>query len=339
MSSASERMFYLMRLAMGRHPAVDASVTIQTLIDACEEAQRTSNDVAWVVGNQVHEDEPGLNSSNAIYLADFRVDPRHVHILLVRGDPTVGRPTFANVKKKSVTSAASDDPDAVPAVSGLLVIERGVSATDKGQHRAVLERASGLGKSLVKEYLAVLLRRYSKSFPEKFEAEKKVRKKGEKREMIAYVPTVRLHPQQNASLKGDMEQGRIGGFRLMRGEAKYDGPADEAKIVGTNVQLQVKLTPTGNLNDVFKTLKNVREAMSSVVDFDSYNLQLLDAGDGADHSTQLLPMETLESTDMRYCRTVKATGFKSELEQCYPKFHDEIVSKAKAFFGQAAYWK
>ncbi|MBP5856081.1 hypothetical protein KAJ83_03610 [Marivibrio halodurans] len=339
MSSANERMFYLMRLAMGRYPAVDASVTIQILIEACEHARKKATDVAWVVGNQVHGDEPGINSSNAIYLADFRQDEKYVYILLVRGDPTVGRPTFANMKKKSVTPATSDDPDAVPAVSALLVIERGVLVSDKGQHRSILERASGLGKVMVRDYLAVLLRRYAKEHPDKFEAQKKVSKKGEKPETIQYSPTVKLHPQQNASLKNDMEQGQIGGFRLMRGEAKYNGPADEAKIVGTNVQLKVKLAPTGNVQDVFKTLKNVKEAMSDAVNFDSYKLDLLDTDDGDNHSTQLLPLETIDNADMRYCRTVKASGFSSELEQCYARFHEEIVDKAKKFFDLGDYWK
>ncbi|WP_102783793.1 hypothetical protein [Thalassospira sp. GB04J01] len=339
MSSANERMFYLMRLAMGRHPAVDASVTIPTLIDAIEYAREKATDVAWVVGNRVHGDEPGINSSNAIYLADFRLDENYVHILLVRGDPTVGRPTFVNMKNKSVTPATSDDPDAVPAVSALLVVERSISVNDKGQHRSILERASGLGKSMVRDYLAVLLRRYAKDHPDKFEAQKKVSKKGEKPETIQYSPTVKLNPQQNASLKNDMEKGQIGGFRLMRGEAKYNGPADEARIVGTNVQLQVKLTPTGNVKNVLKTLKNVKNAMSAAVDFDSYKLDLLDTDDGDEHSTQLLPLETIDNADMRYCRTVKASGFTSELEQCYPSFHEEIVVKAKKFFGQAEYWK
>jgi hypothetical protein len=339
MSSASERMFYLMRLAMGRYPAVDASVTLQTLIEACEYVQKKSDDVAWVVGNQVHGNQPGMNSSNAIYLADFHVDPKYIQILLVRGDPTVGRPTFANMKKKSVTPATSDDPDAVPAVSALLIVERSVLASDKGQHRSVLERASGLGKGMVRDYLAVLLRRYANDHPEKFEDQKKVSKKGEKPKTIDYVPTVKLHPQQNASLKSDMEKGQIGGFRLMRGAAKYTGPADEARIVGTNVQLQVKLAPTGNIQDVFKTLKNVKEAMSAAVDFDSYKLDLLDTEDGDNHSTQLLPLETIDSADMRYCRTVKASNFSSELEQCYPRFHEEIVVKAKKFFELGEYWK
>lgn len=338
MSSASERMFYLMRLGMGRHPAVDATVTVQTLIDACEEAHNGSSDIAWVVGNQVHADLPGMDSSNAIYLADLLVDTNHIQILLVRGDPTIGRPTFANIKKKSVTPAASADPDAVPAVSALLVVERNVSASDKGRHRMVLERASGLGKSMVRDYLAVLLRRYAKQHPDLFQAEKKVRKKGDKPETVEYAPTVRLHPQQNASLKSDLEDGRYGGFRLMRGEAKYNGPADEAKIVGTNVQLQVKLAPTGSLDDVFKTLKNLRDAMSTVVDFDSYKLDVIDDGEGG-HQTQLLPMETIDTNDMRYCRTVKADGFSSELEQCYADFHPEVVAKAKGFFGKPAYWK
>jgi len=338
MGSASERMFYLMRLAMGRHPAVDAAVGIDALIKACEEARDKSADVAWVVGNQVHGSVPGINSSNAIYLSDFLVDQNHIQILLVRGDPTVGRPTFANMQKKSITPAASSDPDAVPAVSALLVIERSISIVDKGLHKAILEKASGLGKSLVKDYLATLLRRYARNNPHLFSATKKVKKKGDRPETIEYTPTVRLHPQQNASLKNDLEQGRIGGFKLMRGEAKYNGPVDEAKIIGTDVQLRVKLAPTGSIEDVFKTLKNVRDAMSSLVDFDGYQLELVDPHD-AGHNTQLLPMETIETADMRYCRTVKANGFSTELEQCYAKFQNEIVNKAKGYFTSHEYWK
>lgn len=339
MSSTSERMFYLMRLAMGRNPPVDASVTIQTLVDACEEAQKKSLDTAWVIGNQVHEASPNASSSNAIYLSDLKIDAQHIHLLLVRGDPTVGRPNFANIKKKSVTAATTTDPDAVPAVSAHVVVERALRTTDHGQHRMVVERASGLGKSLVRDYLAHLLRQYARRHQELFVAERKVRKKGEKRETIDYFPTVRFHPQQNASLKADLEAGRIGGFTLMRGEAKYEGPADQAKVLKTNVQLTVKLAPTGDLGDVFKTIRNMKEAMSDAIGFESYKLELVDGGDDVGHETQLLPMETIDSADMRYCRTIRATDFKAELEQCYAAFHPEIVQKAKGYFGQTKYWE
>jgi hypothetical protein len=330
-------MYYLMRLAMGRLPAVDATVTLPVLIKACEEAREKAEDTAWIVGNQLHAEAPGRNASNAIYLSDFTSDERFVQLQLVRGNPTVGRPNFANVAKRKVTKATTADPDAVPAVSAVLVIDRSVQANEKGQHRMVLERAQGLGKSLVRDYLATLLHRYAVRHPDEFVAERKVKKKG-KREVIAYHPTIRLHPQQNASLKHDLEEGKIGGFSLMRGEAKYSGPVDEAKVLKTNVRLQVKLAPTGSLDDVYKTIRNMRDAMSGQIDFEGYKLALED-GDGSSHPTQLMPMETIDTEDMRYCRTVTADGFDDELEQCYPVFHPEIVSRAKGLISNSRYWK
>ena len=338
MSTGKERFFHLLKLAMGRRPNVDVAVNISTLIEAIEAEYASKNAIGWVVGHVITQDQSMSNSSNAIYISDLLINESYIEILLVRGDPTIGKANYVNIAKREVKPALSNDPDAVPAVSAHLVIEKtsAVSGSDAGRHRAILERASGLGKTMVREFLALLLDAYAKKHPELFVTKKKPKKKGELGEQVSYTPTVRLNPQPNASLQHDLQNGRIGGFELMRGVAKYNGPAEGQMIIKTNVRLHAQIIPTKDLNAVVTAAKNLIEHVKDI-DFDSMKLDLIDADDNI-RSTEMLPMENIETSDMRYCRTMKSIDFSSELEQCYAKFHNQILNNAKKFFKNKELW-
>jgi hypothetical protein len=333
-----ERYYYLLKLAMGRRPTVDVSVQLNALEDACKFFYDSESAVGWVLGTTISLDPNEANNSNAIFISDFRSTDKAIEILLIRGDPTIGTPNYVNVKKREVRPAVSNDPDAVPAVSAHLIIEKAEIAKggDQGRYRAVLERSSGLGKTMVREFLALLLKSYAEKKPEQFQTSKKPHKKGEKGEIVSYQPTIRLHPQQNASLKNDLENGRIGGFQLMRGVAKFGGPAEQQQIVRTSVRLHATIIPTRDVSKVVTLAKSVVETMVGV-EFDAMKLELLDS-DESRHFTDLLPMETIESSDMRYCRTMRATEFSKDLEQCYAKFNKEIISNGQKFLLTSRLW-
>lgn len=340
MTSGSERTFHLMRLAMGRFPPVDATVTIEKLADACQYAYDNKTDVVSVVRNTVLLEDSAVNPSNAIYLSDLDITPSYIKLLLVRGDPTTGRKSYTNVKTRSVIPAETNDPDAVPGVSTHIIIEKAIVATGdaKGKHRMILEKATNLGRTLVRDYIGVILARYANEHQDQFVATKKAQKKSDKPETVSYRPTVRFFPQPNASLKHDLENGKIGGFTLLRGTAKYNGPADAAHVMKSNVKLHAVLAPTGELDDVVKTAKNMAQVMMPSVDFGSLKLDLVD-DDGKLTSTQMLPMENIENSDMRYCRSITDDSFQELLDDCYASLHPEIVKRAIQKLDVKKYWE
>lgn len=79
----------LMKMAMGRYPAVDAVVLAGVLFEACKKYFA----IAYVVGSALSSDSM-VDPTNAIYIADLEDGPQFLSLLLVRGDPKRAIPAF-----------------------------------------------------------------------------------------------------------------------------------------------------------------------------------------------------------------------------------------------------
>lgn len=335
----AEKFLHLMKLGMGRYPAVNAEVYLQTLIDTCRFFYEKNEAIAYIVGTNAKAQDT-LDETNAIYISDIRDDENYFLILLVRGDPGRGLPSFVNPKNRQVKTIKSDDPGDVPGCSAHLVISKQsvASGKDEGRHRMALERTRGIGRSLAKSFMSNLMERFSKEYPEKFVAEKKRRSAKEKPETIQFRPTVTFNPQPNASLKKDLEEGKIGGFKLVRGKTEFQGEADDAKIQRLDLQLTARIVPTADFGRVRSLIDHVRQSLEKI-DFEAMNLELVDEQGQPVGNTKSVAIDKLEEADMRYCKTVPVNGLTGAVDDCYAEFYEPIVKSAKEALHAEKHWK
>lgn len=335
----ADKVFQLMKLSMGRYPAVNVEVFLQTLIDACEFFYAKGDAISFIVGTNAKAGE-GMDESNAIYISDFDNNADYFSLLLVRGDPGRGLPGFVNTKKRKVKPIKSDEPGDVPGASSHLIVSKQVIATggDQGRYRMAIERTRGIGRSLAKSFMTDLLARYAREHPEKFVADKKRRSAKEKPEAIAYRATVSFNPQPNASLKKDLEEGRIGGFKLVRGTKEFKGEADEPKIEHLDVKLSARIKPTSDYGKVRSLIDHVRQSFDGI-DFEALNLELVDEEGHPMGNTKAITFDRIDDADMRYCKTVPIEGLVGVISECYEKFQAPVIKAAKGVLHTEKHWK
>jgi len=335
----ADKVFQLMKVSMGRYPAVNAEVYLQTLIDACKFYYDKGDAISFIVGTNAKADA-SIDESNAIYISDFGDSADYFSLLLVRGDPGRGLPGFVNPKKRKVKPIKSDEPGDVPGASSHLIISKQaiVGGSDQGRYRMAVERTRGIGRALAKSFMADLLGRYAKEYPEKFVAEKKRRSAKEKPETIDYRPTVSFNPQPNASLKKDLEEGRIGGFKLVRGTKEFKGEAGEPKIEHLDVKLTARINPTNDFGKVRALIDHVRQTFDGI-DFEALNLELVDEDGQPMSNTKAIAIDKLDDADMRYCKTVPIDGLVGTILECYDKFQAPVIKAAKSVLHTEKHWK
>tara|TARA_R110002020_G_scaffold3766_7_gene16564 strand:+ start:420 stop:1349 length:930 start_codon:yes stop_codon:yes gene_type:complete len=288
----------------------------------------------------ITEADGSYKETNAIYISDLEDGASTFSILMVRGDPGRSLPSFVNPKSRLVKAVHSDDPDDVPGASSHLVISKKVlvGGHHGGRHRAAMERARGVSRALAREFLTSLMARYATDFPDKFVAEKARRSKKEKAEEISYRPTVAFHPQENGSLKKDLEEGRIAGFKLRRGVAEFEGEANEAKIQSLDVQISARIIPTDEYGKVRALIDHVRQAFDQI-DFEGLNLELIDDQGHALATTKTVNVDQLDGGgDLRYVKTVPITGLEDPIDDCYAKFYPPILDAGKNAVANEKNW-
>ncbi|MBY5797763.1 hypothetical protein [Rhizobium leguminosarum] len=328
---------HLMKLAMGRHPAVSVDVHLDVLIKACDYYFKKNDAISYISGAGKLADG-SIDPTNAIYISDIRDEANYLCLLLVRGDPGRRLPSFVNPATRVVKPVAPQDSGDVPGASSHLVIAKAeiATGTDQGRHRMAIERTTGLSKTLARDFLTSLMARYAEDFPAEFVASKRRKNKKDKPEEIAYRPTVRFNPQQNASLKNDLENGKIGGFRLVRGIPSFRGEASASKIQKVNVSLTAQIAPTEDFSEVRRAINVVREALSEVA-FEGLNLELIDEG-GHQHPTRMLQMDQIDEPDMRYCKTIEIKGMTGNGVECYADLQDPVLRFAKQVLQNDKNW-
>lgn len=328
---------HLMKLAMGRHPAVNVDVHLDVLIKVCK-YYFDKNDAISLIGGAGKLADGSVDPTNAIYISDLKDEKDYFILLLVRGDPKRRLPSFVNMHKRIVKPVTPQDVGDVPGASSHLVISKAAisGGSDQGRHRMAIERTTGLSKTLARDFLTSLMARYAEEFPAEFVAEKRRKNSKEKPEEIAYRPTCRFNPQQNASLKGDLENGKIGGFKLVRGIPNFRGEASSSKIQRVNVSLSAQIAPTEDFSEVKRAIGLMREALAGV-DFEGLNLELIDEG-GHQHSTRMLQMDQVEESDMRYCKTIEIKGLSGTGVECYANLQNPIVNAAKQALQAPKHW-
>ncbi|MEK9281159.1 hypothetical protein MTR72_16285 [Bradyrhizobium sp. ISRA442] len=331
----------LMKMAMGRYPAVDAVVPGTVLFEACKKYYADDSAIAYVVGSALSANSM-VDPTNAIYIADLEDTSQSLSLLLVRGDPKRAIPAFVNPRSRTVKQSKPDDPGYVPGASCHLIISKQeiAAGADQGRFRMVMQQTRGIGRTLAKDFLTLLLLRFSEDYPDRFVAEKKRRRKADKPETVSYRPTVRFHPQMNGNLKKDLEEGRIGGFKLTRGSTKFRGEADEPSVQRLDVQLQARIAPTRDFSKVKRLVDHVRQTLS-VISFESLNVELVD--DSGHHlesvSTATIDIANLDDADMRYCKIVTMPEHDGEEAECYSAFHLPTKLFATKCLQTPEHWK
>ncbi len=145
---------------------------------------------------------------------------------------------------------------------------------------------------------------------------------------MTFRPTVRFDPQQNANLKSDLENGTIGGFKLVHGQTKFRGEATEAMITKVDVQLEAKIIPTNKVDNVIAVANRLRSELTGI-DFNQIKLDLIDAEGDAYSGLPTLDVSTINEDDMRYCKRVKYSTDKP-VEECYSKLQADVLRFARS---------
>lgn len=336
----SGQHIHLMKLGMGRSPQVDVVVKADVLIEALTHYYDKGEAIAYITGSSAKSGDP-IDETNAIYIAKLSNEKDHLSLLLVRGDPHRGVPAFVNPKTRTITTVQSNEPGSVRGAAAHIIISKQEIATgkDQGRFRMAMEQTHGISRVLARDLLGTLLNRFAADYPDKFVAEKKRRRRGERAETINYRPTVRFHPHENASLKDDLKQGKIGGFKLKRGRHEFQGEADEPKIQHLDVQLHARIVPTDDFGSVRSLVDHVQQALKDI-SFEDLKFELVDE----DGSPVTLPgrisleEDAAANADMRYCKKLKITGLEDTPPECHPEFHPVIVRFAKKLIAHDAHW-
>jgi hypothetical protein len=304
----------LLKMGMGRTPAVDVVVSSALLPTVCKHFFSMNDAISYITPSGVKPE--GTDPRNAIYIADLEDTSSFLSLLLVRGDPHRAIPGFVNPKTRVIIRSKPEEPGFAPGASCHVVISKQEIAAgpDQGRCRMVMEKSRGIGRSLARDFLATLLNRYAEEFPDLFVAEKKRRSKKEKPASISYHPTLRLHPQENGSLRKDLEEGRIGGFKLTRGSTKFHGEVDEPSVQKLDVQLQARIAPTNDFSKVKRLVDHVQNTLG-LISFESLNLELVDDGGKIIENTRSIDIEGLDEADMRYCKVLSMPDFGSDTDE------------------------
>jgi hypothetical protein len=138
-------------------------------------------------------------------------------------------------------------------------------------------------------------------------------------------------------LKKDLEEGRIGGFKLVRGSTEFQGEASEPKIQRLDVQLTARIAPTEDFSKVKKLIDHVRQTLD-IINFEALNLELVDEGGQTVTNTRAIEIDQLDEADMRYCKTLSIGDLGDGVVDCYPKFYDPIMKFAKKALNSAKHW-
>lgn len=324
---------------MGRYPAVDVDVNIEPLISACRHYFDHKDAIAYIAGSNASDSSP-LDERNAIYISDLYEDSDFFSILFVRGDPGRELPSFVNTKTRKVKTIKSDEPGDVRGASCHLVISKSEIATgsEQGKYRAAIERVRGVGKALVKDLLSNLMRRYAEDFPHKFTADKKLRSKKDKPETINYRPTIIFNLQENGNLKKDLENGRIGGFKLVHGRTDFQGEASQPKLRKMDIQLNASIVPTSDMGKIRSLITSVQSKLQEI-DFEDIKLELVDEGGQVISQTKAVGVDQLDTADWRYCKTLSIPNTNAMIAECHEKLFSHIVEFSIKSVGDEKNWK
>lgn len=328
----------LMKMGMGRYPAVDAIVPASTLTEICTYYHGKNDAIAYVVGAGLADES--LDPTNAIYIADLEDTTDYHSLLLVRGDPKRAAPAFVNPATRMVKESKPTEPGFVPGASCHIVISKQeiASGSDQGRFRMVMEQTRGIGRALARDFLTMLMARFAEEFPDRFVAQKRKKRAKDKPESISYRPTVGFHPQMNGNLKKDLEEGRIGGFKLTRGSTQFRGEADDPAIQKLDVQLQARIAPTKDFAKVKRLVDHVRQALGAI-SFESLNVELVDdGGNHLDNISAVIGVAEINEADMRYCKTLGLPDSTDAVE-CYSSFHAPTKQFAIKCITTAEHWK
>lgn len=328
----------LMKMAMGRYPAVDVVVPSTILAEVCAFYFKKDEAIAYVVGAGLTGES--ADPTNAIYIADLDQTDDYLSLLLVRGDPKRAAPAFVNPSSRMVVQSKPNEPGYVPGASCHVVFSKHEIAAggDQGRFRMALEQTRGIGRALARDFLTLLMARFADEHPHRFVAEKRRRKKTDKPESIAFRPTVSFHPQMNGNLKKDLEDGRIGGFKLTRGSTKFQGEADEPAVQRLDVQLQARIAPTNDFSKVKRLVDHIRQTLGTI-SFETLNVELVDeGGNHLENVSSSVKLEDIDEADMRYCKTISLPDSTDAVE-CYSSFHLPTKKFAIKCIEAAEHWK
>ena len=319
---------------MGRWPAVSIDVHLDTLVEVCSYYYEQETAFSHIEG------VGGINqASNAIYISDLAQDDRYFSILLVRGDPGRSLPSLVNPANRTVKPVVADEPGDVPGASCHLIISKAriSKGQDGGRHRVAMERTRGVGRALARDFLTQLMHRYADEFPDKYTAERVRKSKSDKVEVLSYRPTVAFHAQQNGSLKADLQAGKIGGFKLVRGSTEFQGEANDAKVQKLDVQLTARIVPTEDFGRVKSLIDHIRQSLDSIA-FEALNFELVDDKGDPLVNTKQISVDNLDDGDMRYVKTIPIEGLGETSSECYAAFHHPILVAGKAAIAKDKNW-
>jgi hypothetical protein len=163
----------LLKMRLGRFPAVDVVVPGTLFPEVCDYYFKKSDAISYIIEGGVSQESP--DPRNAIYIADLEDKSTQLSLLLVRGDPGRAIPGFVNPETRIVVQSKPNDPNFVPGASCHLVVSKQeiASGPDQGRYRVAMEKTVGIGRALARDFLSSLLARYAKEFPQKFISEKK----------------------------------------------------------------------------------------------------------------------------------------------------------------------
>jgi hypothetical protein len=257
---------------------------------------------------------------NRVYVADIEEDDKTITFLINRGDANVADTAFINSATKSVRTVVPGKDESQGWSAHLVVAKKA-----KGNvHRAVYERMPHTSSSYTNALIRTLLERHAHNNG-KYIYEKKV-KKGRiyETEQRPYRPHLSIHKKPTETIKEDLKNGVLSSITLTATNTDFAG-----LDVANNIQsAEYKLVITPKNISKNKAAGFIESVFSWGKEHDFYEIQIKMAElPGGTSSSPRFLLEKEDALETLYVRSKRLDGFKSLLEQCYPKINKEIKEK------------
>ena len=272
------------------------------------------------------EEEDEVDPRNAIWIADWNSNGKNntIEILIVRGDPGLSNPALVTPHDNGIKTVSVAQNQAIGS-SCHIIIEKNSDST--GQHRALIEKVSGMGIGVVLGFLNYLLQYLAEKDP-KFTYTPTKEKNNPKPKSKPYWPKIRATSPPSANIISDIDNGLVEGVELIKKE-KLSLPIDhDDEYHPHSMRIFIKVAPNIKSGSLISKIKS----SLSKTKFEKAQLRLKEIGDGSSASPTL-SLEEIENAEFSYNRIKKISNFSKPLDNsCDEKINDILTTKMHEIF-------
>lgn len=271
-------------------------------------------------------------AEDVIYISDFKWTKADgiVQLLVNRGDSKLSSPAFLHAHERTVR-AISGEKDETIGYSCHIIINYKKLMPD-GCFRVVLEKTPNVSRTIVQRFLCTLLDVSSSESGLNY-----IRKNKSGDKDTNYGPRIEFNPKPSASLKKDIETGRVNSVTLRERGFEY-GIDPDVSIKKTQRELKLTIDYGGKAQNFFHWLQNTLQPTAKRENYDEISINIVGLP-GKKQSSPKLTLDQASSTEYTYARAEVISDFKMDLEQCTSECNTELLSKMVTIARKESSWK